>query len=49
VEVIGRSGQREWTRRFGVTLEELKIAVFEVGTNPAKVAARLGKDYGTAT
>lgn len=39
---------RYWTRKFGVTSEELKEAVTAVGVSADAVARRLGKDGGTA-
>ena len=44
VNVMSRQQLAYWTSRWGVTVEELRIAVFKVGPRVERVAEQLGKE-----
>lgn len=45
VNVADPSARAYWARRFQVPVEELEAAVRAVGTEPARVAAELGRPW----
>lgn len=43
VDILRRTGLAYWTARFGVSTEDLRMAVLAVGPRSDRVAAYLGK------
>jgi Protein of unknown function (DUF3606) len=44
VDVLRRRELAYWTSRWGVTVEDLRMAVFKVGSRIDRVAEELGKE-----
>jgi hypothetical protein len=44
VNIMSRRQLAYWTSRWGVTVEELRMAVLKVGPRQERVAEELGKD-----
>ena len=43
IDILKRRELAYWTSRFGVSVEELRMAVLKVGPRSERVAAELGK------